>query len=207
MGLLALVMLMTSVSLLFAQRAQSPALSQSNPDSLPVLGQVSDFELTAATNRPFLSRNMAGKVWVVDFIFTSCAGICPVMSTAMGNLQRAFDGEDRVQFVSISVDPETDTTDVLSEYGERYGANPQRWHFLTGDIDDIHPLATNTFKVGSLDDPLIHSPHFVLIDGAGQIRGYYVGTDNEDVATLAEDIGKLVVELIAIDRAKKAGQR
>jgi len=207
MSLLGLIMLMTSVSLLFAQRTQGPALSQTPPDFLPVLGQITDFELTAATNRPFHSEQMAGKIWVADFIFTSCAGICPIMSSAMSNLQRSFQSDDRVHFVSISVDPETDTAEVLSKYGERFGANPQRWHFLTGNIDYIHPLATGTFKVGSLDDPLIHSSRFVLIDGAGQIRGYYVGTDTEDVATLADDIAELLLELSSIQRVQDAGRQ
>lgn len=207
MGLLALVMLMTSVSLLFAQRTQLTVPSQSPPDFLPVLGQISEFELTAVTNQPFRSEQMAGKIWVADFIFTSCAGICPIMSSAMAELHRAFEGEQRVEFVSISVDPETDTPEILAEYGERYGADPERWHFLTGDIDYIHPLATGTFKIGSLDDPLIHSPHFVLVDGTGQIRGYYIGTNTEDVTRLAGDISELVAELTAIEKVRNAGQR
>ncbi len=194
MGILSLVMLMTSVSLLFAQRAQAPRVPQVGIDSLPVLGQVSDFELTAATGQPFRAGRMAGKVWVADFIFTSCAGICPIMTGEMAELHRAFDGEDRVEFVSISVDPQTDTPEILAEYGERYGADPNRWHFLTGAIEDIHPLATQTFKVGALDDPLIHSPHFILVDGTGAIRGYYIGTDTEDVARLAGDIAELLAE-------------
>lgn len=194
MGLLALVMLMTSVSLLFAQRGQAPRVPEAGLDALPVLGQVSDFELTAATGQPFRADRLAGKVWVADFIFTSCAGICPVMTGEMAELHRVFEGEDRVEFVSISVDPETDTPEVLAEYGERYGADPERWHFLTGDIDYIHPLATKIFKIGSLDDPLIHSSRFVLVDGTGAIRGYYIGTDTEDVARLAGDIAELLLE-------------
>lgn len=207
MGLLALVMLMTSVSLLLAQRTQLTALSQLPPDFLPVLGHVSNFELTAATDKRFRSGQMAGKIWVADFIFTSCEGICPVMSVSMAELQHTFEGDARVEFVSISVDPETDTTEVLSEYGARYGADPQRWHFLTGDIDYIHSLATKTFKIGSLDNPLIHSSRFVLVDGAGQIRGYYIGTDSEDVARLAGDISELAAELTAMARVQNAGQR
>ncbi len=185
---------MTSVSLLFAQRGKAPRVPEAELDTLPVLGQVSDFELTAATGQPFRADRLAGKVWVADFIFTSCAGICPVMTGEMAELHRAFEGEDRVEFVSISVDPETDTPEVLAEYGERYGADPERWHFLTGDIDYIHPLATQTFKIGSLDDLLIHSSRFVLVDGAGAIRGYYIGTDTEDVARLAGDIAELLAE-------------
>ena len=193
-GILSLVMLMSSVSLLFAQREQSQAYQQAEPESLPVLGRVTDFELTAATGQPFLAGQMAGKVWVVDFIFTSCAGICPVMTGAMADLHRSFDGEDRVEFVSISVDPETDTPEVLSRYGERYGADPERWHFLTGDIEDIHAISVQIFKVGALDEPINHSSRFILIDRSGSIRGYYVGTDSEDVARLAGDITELLAE-------------
>ena len=193
-GILSLVMLMSSVSLLFAQREQSQAYQQAEPESLPVLGRVTDFELTAATGQPFLAGQMAGKVWVVDFIFTSCAGICPVMTGAMADLHRSFDGEDRVEFVSISVDPETDTPEVLSRYGERYGADPERWHFRTGDIEDLHAISVQIFKVGALDEPINHSSRFILIDRSGSIRGYYVGTDSEDVARLAGDITELLAE-------------
>ena len=194
MGILLLVMLMTSVSLLFAQRAQAPRVQEAGLDTLPVFGQVSNFELTAATGKPFRADRMAGKVWVADFIFTSCPGICPIMTGEMAELHRAFDGEDRVEFVSISVDPETDTPEVLAEYGERYGADPERWHFLTGAIEDIHALSTQTFKVGALDDPINHSSRFILVDGTGAIRGYYIGTDKEDIARLAGDIAELLAE-------------
>ena len=193
-GILSLVMLMSSVSLLFAQRGQSQAYQEAEPESLPVLGQVTDFELTAATGQPFHAGQMAGKVWVVDFIFTSCAGICPVMTGAMADLHRSFDGEDRVEFVSISVDPETDTPEVLSRYGEKYGADPERWHFLTGTIEDIYAISVQTFKVGALDEPINHSSRFILIDRSGSIRGYYVGTDSEDLAHLAGDITELLAE-------------
>ena len=185
---------MTSVSLLFAQRGQAPPSHEIGFEPLPVLSQVGDFELTDTAGQPFRAERLAGKIWVVDFIFTSCAGICPVMTGKMAELQRAFDGEDRVEFVSISVDPETDTPEVLADYAKRYGADPARWHFLTGDIDYIHPLITQTFKVGSLDDLLIHSPRFILIDGTGAIRGYYIGTDKDDVALLAADIAELLAE-------------
>ena len=191
-GVLSLVMLMASVSLLFAQLRQSSPYPEAAPESLPVLSRVTDFELTAATGQPFHSEQMAGKVWVVDFIFTSCAGICPVMTLAMADLHRSFDGEDHVEFVSISVDPETDTPEVLSSYGERYGADPERWHFLTGAIEDIHALSVQTFKVGAVDEPINHSSRFILVDGSGSIRGYYVGTDSEDVARLAGGITELL---------------
>lgn len=194
MGILSLVMLIMSVSLLFAQRAQVSRIPEAALDSLPVLGQVGDFELTAATGKPFRADSMAGKVWVADFIFTSCAGICPIMTGEMAKLHRAFDGEDRVEFVSISVDPETDTPEVLAEYGERYGADLERWHFLTGAVEDIHAVSTQIFKVGALEDPINHSSRFILVDGTGAIRGYYVGTDKEDIARLTSDIAEILAE-------------
>ena len=193
-GILSLLMLMTSVSLLFAQRAQAPRVPEAALGSLPVLGQVGDFELIAATGQPFRADRMAGKVWVVDFIFTSCAGICPIMTGEMAKLHRAFDGEDRVEFVSISVDPETDTPEVLAEYGEKYGADPERWHFLTGAVEDIHAVSTQIFKVGALDEPINHSSRFILVDGTGAIRGYYIGTDKEDIARLTSDIAEVLAE-------------
>lgn len=194
MSVLTLVMLMTGTSILLSQRAQARPEPLEGEKMLPVLGHVGDFELIASSGESFPIGKMAGKIWVADFIFTSCAGICPVMSGAMADLQRSFEADDRVQFVSISVDPETDTPEVLTEYGARYGAKPGTWHFLTGDASEIHSIATQNFKIGSLDDLLIHSSRFVLVDATGAIRGYYVGTDPEDVSRLAADMIELLAE-------------
>ena len=190
MSVLTVASLAAVTSLLYLQRTQG----EPGTATLPVLGEVSPFDLTDANGETFRASQMDGKIWVADFIFTSCPGICPVMTAAMSELQGIYAGNDLVQFVSISVDPDTDTPEVLSKYAQSYGADPERWHFLTGSAEDIHSVATEIFKVGSLDDPLIHSPHFILVDASGSIRGYYVGTESVEVAHLGVDIATLLAE-------------
>ena len=192
MGVLTLVMMMTGTSILLSQRAQARLQPIEEAIALPVLGHISDFELIDSTGQAFSMGQLAGKISVVDFIFTSCAGICPVMTGAMAELQRDFGGDERLHFVSITVDPKTDTPEVLSAYGARYEANLATWHFLTGDAEDIHSIATRNFKIGSLDDVQIHSARFVLVDSTGAIRGYYVGTEPDAVSELAIAIADLL---------------
>jgi cytochrome oxidase Cu insertion factor (SCO1/SenC/PrrC family) len=156
------------------------------------LGEAPRIELTSQANESFDSSALAGKIWVADFFFTSCGGPCPVMTAAMSEVQQAFEADDRVHLVSITVDPDTDTPERLREYGEKYGADFEQWHFLTGPIEHIQELAVEGFKVGSVEDPVIHSTRFILVDQQGQIRGYYIGIDKEDVQRLTEDMKQLL---------------
>ena len=95
---------------------------------LPVLDIIGDFAFMDAQKSLFQNTELEGKVWVADFIFTNCAGICPIMTSNMARIQKAFVERSDVNFVSFSVDPENDTPEVLNAYGKRYGANPERWH-------------------------------------------------------------------------------
>ena len=99
-----------------------------------------------------------------------------------------------MHFASFTVDPDTDTPKVLTEYGKRYHQDPAQWTFLTGPIDKIQDLAKNGFKLGSGDTPLIHSEHFVLVDRKGRIRGYFIGTQPEEVLKLKAAIERLLKE-------------
>jgi len=164
-----------------------------DPASPPVLYPAPTFSLTDNHGKTFTNEDLAGKVWVAEFFFTSCAGPCPVMNAQLSEL--ALDLEDTdTQFVSVTVDPETDDPARLTEYGEKYGADFSRWHFLTGDIADITAMAYDGFKLGHKDDPIFHSDRFVLVDRAGQIRGYYTGTDRDDVMKLRGHIRALLRE-------------
>ncbi len=99
---------------------------------VPVLGKLPNFTYTAQSGKAFGLAEMSGKINVVDFIFTRCTGPCPVMATKMGELYKLYSGTDKVQFVSISVDPEYDSQAVLQAYAERQGVNDNRWVFLSG---------------------------------------------------------------------------
>ena len=166
--------------------------TQQLPDSqLPVLGQVNDFNLRDSQGKSFSLENLKGKIWVADFIFTTCAGICPVMTKNMGYLQSAIMVFDNVDLVSISVNPEQDNVDELARYAKEKKANINRWHFLTGSREDIQKLAVGSFKVGSVSEPIFHSDRFILVDQEGKIRGYYEGTKVEGINRILQDINHL----------------
>lgn len=165
-------------------------------EPLPVFYPVPDFSLTERSNRTVKLQDFVGKVWVADFIFTGCAGMCPAMSDKMQKLQATLPAE--IHLVSFSVDPERDTPEVLASYAERYKADPNRWLFLTGPKDAMRKLSLDGFKLafdeteGTQIEPITHSSRFVLVDKAGRIRGYYGAEDEEAMNRLAEDVRKLL---------------
>lgn len=157
-------------------------------DGMPIYGEVTEFELTNQFGNLMNRADMDDSIWVVDFIFTSCAGVCPQMSKSMGILQESFKGVEDVRFLSVSVDPERDSPEVLEAYGKKHDANFDQWSFLTGTEDDIKTLSVEGFFIGSGDDMVNHSSKFVLVDRDGNLRGYYTGTDSEEVQRLTADI-------------------
>jgi protein SCO1/2 len=161
------------------------------PQDLPPLYPVIPFSLTSESGETITQESLRGQIWVAMFFFTSCAGPCPIMTASLADVARQVDPAAPVRFVSITVDPETDTPERLRQYGERYGADFKRWHFLTGPIDAINKLALEGFKLGSLDEPIMHSDRLVLVDAAGNIRGYFPGTETEGVARLVAAIATL----------------
>lgn len=142
---------------------------------LKQLGDVPAFQLQEIDGRTIEKDTLLGKVWVVDFIFTRCGGTCPEMTEMMGILQERTKDLDDLQLVSVSVDPMFDTVEALTEYAAENGADRNRWWFLKGTKEAIVNLAHHGLKLGDADNPLNHSPKFVLIDAKGQIRGYYDG--------------------------------
>lgn len=161
-------------------------------EELATLGVVLPFDLTSSQGDPFASDHLEGKVWVADFIFTSCAGPCPLMSQKMARLQRTFRRVPAVALVSFTVDPETDTPEVLAEYARLFGADPDRWHFLTGEYDAIQKIAVKSFALGSVENPIHHSTYFTLVDKRGNIRGYFDSNDRSAMERLITDIQRLL---------------
>ena len=153
---------------------------------LPVYNQVPDFVLTAQSGREFRRQALEGKVWVADFIFTTCAGPCPRMSSQMHQLQTQVKD---VTLVSFTVDPEHDTPQVLADYARKFQAEPDRWYFLTGSRDNLQVVMRQAFMLGDVN--MAHSTRFVLVDRKGRVRGYYETTDAGDLKRLAGDIGRL----------------
>jgi len=169
--------------------------AEKSRDTLPILGSVPSFEGVNQDGTPFGLQSLQGKISVVDFMFTNCPGICPVMSGNLAKLYNSFSSESRLQFVSISVDPDRDTLAALQDYARGFGVNDSRWQFLWMPQADVVNLSENGFKLTAQNLPSGHSNRFVLVDQQGRIRGYYDGTDDNDVAKLTLDIPKLVKSL------------
>jgi protein SCO1/2 len=150
---------------------------------LPVYGQVADFSLTNQDGASVSLPALRGKVWIADVIFTRCPGPCSKMTREMGELQEASRVRPPVQFVSLTSDPGFDTPAVLKAYSERFGADSNRWTFLTGTKGEIVKLAVDSLKLVALDkkpeereapnDLFIHSTTFVIVDKRGQLRGVF----------------------------------
>lgn len=124
---------------------------QAQQAGLQVLGVVPDFALLERSGRQVSRADLLGKVWVVNFIFTRCVDECPLESSRMAHLQTQFASEDGVRWVSITLDPVHDTSEVLQRYAENFGAHPQRWLFLTGDKRIIYQLVQDGFHLGVVD--------------------------------------------------------
>ena len=166
---------------------------------LPVFSQVPAFQLLDERGAPYTVSSLQGHTTVVDFIFTRCPSSCPRLTRRMGELQArlAKDGSG-VRLASFSVDPENDTPAVLSQYAAKAGADLDRWTFVTGPVDDVIKTVVQGFKVsaakfarGANDYDVTHGDWFVLVDRAGQIRGYYGSEDGQDVGQLVKDAERL----------------
>jgi len=158
--------------------------ANSRQQVLPIYSNLPSFVLTERNGRPLGLNDLRGKVWVADFFFTTCPGPCPRMSARMADLQKRLADNPEIRLVSITVDPCTDTPAVLSDYALRFQARSDRWYFLTGNKSDIHRLAKEGFLVGGVDDVLLHSTRFMLVDRMGRLRGYYDSADEESMAEL-----------------------
>ena len=156
---------------------------------LPVYGQVPDFELTSQSGSSFSSKDLVGRVWVADFIYTTCTGPCPMMSAKMRRIQASA---REATLVSFSVDPEHDTPQALAEYAKRYHAEPGRWFFLTGGRNTLQYLSRDAFKLSDLG--LTHSTRLILVDRQSRIRGYYATSDDSAMKDLLADIRRLAKE-------------
>ncbi|AKU91053.1 SCO family protein [Vulgatibacter incomptus] len=168
---------------------------------LPALYPMPSFELTGQDGKAFSSKALEGKVVVANFVFTSCPTVCPTLTAKMAELQKALAKEEQVHLMSFSVDPKNDTPEVLKAYGEKFGQDPSRWTFVTGDLAEVMKAVELGFRIGvtGADDPeatafdIVHGEHFVLVDAKGMIRGYYAPTP-EALARLAEDARTVAAE-------------
>jgi len=171
---------------------------------LPVLGSVADFHLTNQLGQAVSLADLRGHVWIADFIFTRCPGPCLKMTRQMKELTLAL--SPRARLVTLTTDPEFDTPAVLKTYAERFGADPDRWRFLTGPREEVTSLGVQSLKLTAVEkkpeerespgDLFVHSTIFVLVDKQGRIRAFPETTgEGVDPARVKREILRAVRQL------------
>lgn len=212
MGILAVVLtVFVALTVWKWQRGGISEVGEERPlEGLKNFGIVPDFTLTERSGRKASLADLKGKVWVAQFFYTHCTDICPLTVPQMSLLHLEYlnDPEFRsaVRFVSITVDPERDTAQVLRKFADGFSADPELWLFLTGDKAVTYRLAQQGLKLGIGEEKnppevveksgeekeLLHSNRLILVDQKGRIRGYYSGIDAEAIVRLHSDLKTLL---------------
>lgn len=190
-GFTGLVAISSLAGLLFHQAHASRSAE------VPRYGRVPAFSLVDQAGRAISPETFNGRLWIADFIFTRCAGQCPMMTMEMARLGKAFQSEPSVILVSFTVDPRYDTPEVLARYAATSGASSDRWVFLTGEDQAIQRLCQEGFHLamgaeGPPEELITHSRRMVLVDQRGVIRGYYDAAEAHDLMQLRRDVHRLL---------------
>ena len=190
-------------------RLDSVSNNGSSDKNLAKIGPAPKFELTDQNKKKITNADYKGKVYVLEFFFASCPSICPKMNKNMVDIQNQFFGNPNFGIVSITIDPENDTSEVLKKHADILGAKSSNWHFLTGDKKYIYDLANKGFNLYAGENSKVnggfeHSGLFALIDKEGNIRCrkdeygnpilYYDGIEKEGVKAIQQDIAILLNE-------------
>lgn len=159
---------------------------------------IGDFSFTNQLGAVITQEDLKGKIYVADFFFTTCGGICPKMTKQLQRVQQEFSGDSRLKILSHTVFPSYDTVEVMKAYADRFEADHKQWWFLTGSKKDLYLMARKSYLVvpdeadpnfdhGDESD-FIHTENFVLVDPDRRIRGMYDGTNPDEVSDLIQDI-------------------
>jgi protein SCO1/2 len=158
-------------------------MEHTRQSALPLLGQIADFTLTNQDGKTTTLADLTNHVWVADIIFTRCAGPCPIMTGQMKKLQDALPQISGAKLVTLTTDPDYDSPAVMKKYGEHFGADFDRWTFLTGTKPEIADLASGSLKLSAVPvkpedqknsaDLFIHTTIFVVVDKHAQLRGIF----------------------------------
>lgn len=184
----------------YSEATFTPHWLNPKSDSLSNFHQVPDFKFTNQEGEVITEESFSGKIYVADFFFTSCPGICPKMTKNMKLLQDEFINDDEVLLLSHSVTPERDSVEVLKQYAEKKGVKSSKWHLVTGSRDEIYHLGRNAYFVEEdlgiekKQDEFLHTENFVLVDKNRRIRGIYNGLNKTSVNQLIKDIKTLKTE-------------
>jgi cytochrome oxidase Cu insertion factor (SCO1/SenC/PrrC family) len=171
---------------------------------LPAIRSIPPFILTERSGRNITNADLAGKIWVADFVYTMCPGPCPLVTAEMAKIQQAEIGDPHVQLVTFTVDPQDDTPPVLAAYADKFHADANKWWFLTGPEKPLYSLIENGFLQAVQDNhgqpldagqgPVTHSTYLALVDANGNLRGAYQSQDPQECQQLLHDIGVLEKE-------------
>ena len=159
--------------------------------------RILDFELVNHLGDTVTLADVEGQILVVDFFFTRCATICPLMTKNLQRIHDRLDPQVPIRILSHSVTPQADSVSVLNRYADKHGANPDLWWFLTGEKKEIYRLARQSY-FSCLDEgdggfqDFVHTENIVLIDDRGRLRGFYDGTDSKSMSQLFSDLGFLL---------------
>jgi protein SCO1/2 len=187
--------------MLFALALLFACASCSHDEPLPKLGDVPAFALRDQNNRPLTRDSLRGKVWVADFMFTSCPDVCPLLTEQLAGIRKGLPDDPSLAYVSFSVDPEHDTPEKLAEFASQHGASAPNWFFVTGPLDDVKRVVTAGFKQAMDAQPaeqgkplnILHGTHYVLVDRHGAIRGFH-RSDADGIKELKAAAQRLLTE-------------
>jgi protein SCO1/2 len=160
---------------------------------------IADFSFTNQNGKIITEKDYEGKIYVADFFFTTCGSICPKMTTNLSDIQKAFANDPKVKLLSFTVFPETDSVPVLKAYAKKYMVDDSKWNLVTGDKKEIYTMARKSYLAVKLGEPsqlydMVHTENFVLVDTKKRVRGFYDGTNKDDVKRLIDDIRFLSAE-------------
>jgi protein SCO1/2 len=171
----------------------NPELVDSTVQYIQKYHTIADFSFTNQNGKTITQKNYEGKIYVADFFFTTCGSICPIMTTNMVDVQKAFLHNPKVMLLSHTVFPETDSVPVLKKYAIEKGVDDRKWNLVTGDKKDIYTMARKSYLAVKLGKPselydMVHTENFVLVDSKRRVRGFYDGTKKEEIQRLIGDI-------------------
>jgi protein SCO1/2 len=177
----------------------NPELVDSTVQYIQKYHAISDFSFTNQNGKTITQKDYEGKIYVADFFFTTCGSICPIMTTNMADVQRAFLNNPNVMLLSHTVFPEIDSVSVLKAYAVKKGVDDRKWNLVTGDKKQIYALARKSYLAVKLGKPselydMVHTENFVLVDTKRRVRGFYDGTKKEAIQRLIDDINFLLNE-------------
>ena len=177
----------------------NPELVDSTVQYIRKYHKIPAFSFVNQNGKIITDKTYAGKIYVADFFFTTCGSICPKMTNNMALVQHAYLTESRVMFLSHTVFPEIDSVAVLKRYAQEKGVNDRKWNLVTGDKKEIYSLARKAYLAVKLGKPselydMVHTENFILVDAQKRVRGFYDGTNKEEIERLIADIQLLLQE-------------